>query len=92
MKLLTLEEKLALNKYDVDKEVHIRIKEDICKDCSQKPCIFTCPAGCFKETEDHVTFSYEGCLECGTCRILCDEEAVEWILPRAGLGICYQYG
>jgi ferredoxin like protein len=86
------EDKLALNKYDVDKEVHIRIKEEKCNDCLERSCLYVCPAACFKPVEDHITFSYEGCLECGSCRIACDREAIEWTLPRAGFGICYQYG
>lgn len=92
MKQKSIEDKLAVNKYDVDKEVHIRLKEDICKECIDFSCVYTCPAGCFKRSGKHVTFSYEGCLECGSCRIVCDKDAVDWCLPRAGFGICYQFG
>lgn len=87
-----IEDKLAVNKYDVDKERHIRIKEDICATCETHLCSYTCPADCFKLREGNITFSFEGCLECGSCRIVCDNEAVEWALPRAGFGICYLYG
>lgn len=92
MKTVSIEEKLAVNKYDIDKEVHIRIKEDICKSCHEYPCVYTCPADCFKLREGNLTFSYEGCLECGSCRIICEEGAIDWALPRGGFGICYQYG
>lgn len=92
MKPKTIEEKLAVNKYDIDQEVHIRIDEDICKKCDKHECIYACPADCFKLTEGHITFSFEGCLECGSCRIVCEEGAIDWALPRGGLGICYQYG
>ena len=92
MKPGNVEEKLAVNKYDIDKEWHIRIKEDICTTCESKPCLYACPAECFKFREGHITFAYEGCLECGSCRIVCDKGAVEWALPRAGFGICYQFG
>jgi ferredoxin like protein len=88
----SIEDKLAVNKFDIDKERHIRIKEDFCDECEGYPCIYACPAGCFKLGEGHITFSYEGCLECGSCWIVCDKEAVEWTLPRAGFGICYQFG
>ena len=87
-----IEDKLALNKFDVDQEVHIRIKEDICFQCKEQDCLYACPAGCFTAVEDHITFSFEGCLECGSCRIACDKDAVDWTLPRAGFGICYVYG
>ncbi len=92
MKPSNIEDKLAVNKYDIDKERHIQIKEDICKICEQNPCLYVCPADCFKLRDDRISFSFEGCLECGSCRIMCDKEAVEWALPRAGFGICYQYG
>ncbi len=92
MKRTSVEDKLAVNKFDIDKERHIRILEDICATCEARPCAAACPAGCFKPGEDHITFSYEGCLECGSCRIVCDKDAVEWTLPRAGFGICYLFG
>ena len=92
MKPQTIEDKLSVNKYDIDKEVHIRVREDICNECEKHPCLYACPADCFKLKEGHITFSYEGCLECGSCKLICDEEAIDWILPRAGFGICYQYG
>ncbi len=87
-----IEDKLAVNKFDVDQEVHIRIKEDICSQCREQDCLYACPAGCFTVFEDHITFSFEGCLECGSCRIACDKEAIDWTFPRAGFGICYFYG
>jgi len=92
MNPVDIEEKLAVNKYDIDKDVHVRIRDDICKTCDKHYCLFVCPANCFKLTEGHITFSFEGCLECGTCRISCDKEAIEWELPRPGFGICYIYG
>jgi ferredoxin like protein len=87
-----IEDKLAVNKYDIDKDRHIQINEDICATCDVRPCVFVCPADCFKRRDEHIKFSFEGCLECGSCRIVCDKEALEWSLPRAGFGICYQYG
>jgi ferredoxin like protein len=93
MSAMKIEDKLALNKFDIDREVHIRLKENVCEECEGHPCLYTCPADCFKLGEDkRLTFSYEGCLECGSCRTVCDKDAVEWNLPRAGFGICYQYG
>ena len=92
MSPVTVEDKLAVNKYDVDRDVHIRIREDICKVCNGHYCVYACPADCYKLTDEHITFSYEGCLECGSCRIVCKLGAVEWNLPRGGFGVCYEYG
>jgi len=92
MNFTSVEDKLAVNKYDIDRDFHINTNEDICETCEGHFCVFTCPADCYKLTDGHITFSFEGCLECGSCRIICDKEAIEWVLPRPGLGICYQYG
>jgi len=92
MSTATIEDKLAVNKYDIDKEVHVSIREEICRKCDKYDCLYACPAGCFKLIEDHITLSYEGCLECGSCQIVCSKGAIDWVFPRAGFGICYEYG
>lgn len=92
MSIPKIEDKLAVNKFDVDEDVHIRLDAEKCQECESHPCLYICPAECFKRTEGHITFSYEGCLECGSCRIVCDTEALDWTLPRGGFGICYEYG
>ncbi|MFA6411368.1 MAG: hypothetical protein WCW53_01645 [Syntrophales bacterium] len=91
---MKVEEKLALNKFDIDREVHIRVDEAKCKSCDLKPCMYACPAECYtiRGEGGHLTFSYEGCLECGSCRFSCDEGAIDWVNPRGGFGVCYQYG
>jgi len=87
-----VEDKLAVDKFDVDREVHIQVDGDICKACEEHYCVYVCPADCYKLGEGHVTYSYEGCLECGSCRIACRRGAIEWTLPRAGFGVCFEYG
>ena len=92
MSNVTIEDKLAVNKYDIDRDVHITINEDTCEACEGHPCFFICPADCYKLVRGRISFSYEGCLECGSCRIVCDKGAINWTLPRSGFGICYEYG
>jgi ferredoxin like protein len=89
---MKIEEKLAVNKYDIDRESHVKINEEECRSCTDRRCLWACPAGCFNLVEDKLMFSFEGCLECGSCRIVCEKGAIDWTLPRAGFGICYQYG
>ena len=88
--------KLALNSYNVDAtRAHIRISDaDVCLQCERQQCVNCCPANCYAPTGDgHVVFSYEGCVECGTCRIVCHEfRNIEWTYPRGGFGIQYQFG
>jgi ferredoxin like protein len=87
-----IEEKLAVNKYTLDRDVHITLNETKCGRCEDHPCVYVCPAGCFDFVDDHITFSFEGCLECGSCRIVCRDGSISWTLPRGGFGICYEYG
>jgi ferredoxin like protein len=89
---MKVEEKLALNKYAQAPQPHIVVNKDRCSVCEQKPCIYACPADCFVLREAHVSFSHEGCLECGSCRIVCPENAIDWAYPKGGFGICFQYG
>ncbi len=92
-----VEEKLFENRYRVDEgRAHISIKEpDVCRDqCETPSCTWACPAGCYSLGEDgSVTLSTDGCLECGTCRLLCSEHFnVEWSYPRGGYGVLYKFG
>ena len=34
----------------------------------------------------------DGCLECGTCRLVCDAKNVDWNYPRGGFGILFKFG
>ena len=56
--------------------------------------VIMCPANRYRYTDDgKKAFYYEGCLECGTCRVLCGKEALErWTFPRKDKGVEYQYG
>ena len=92
MNPISVEDKLAVNKYDVDKDIHIKVNKDTCETCEIHSCLYVCPAECFKLTGGHIIFSYEGCLECGSCRIVCGKKAIEWSLPRSGFGVCFEYG
>ena len=88
-------DKLGINAYNVDTKAHIWIIDrDICLQCEKQQCINCCPAACYEPQPDgRVLFSYEGCVECGTCRIVCNEfDNVGWTYPRGGFGIQYRYG
>ncbi len=87
-----IDAKLAPNNYYIDTDFHIRFNRNSSQKCQSHSCLYVCPAGCFKLRDGHITFSYEGCLECGSCRIACEKNAIEWVLPKHGFGICYAYG
>lgn len=87
----TLPEKLFLVRFKADTESHLKVDHEKCKVCGDKSCIYICPAEVYKMDEmENIIISYEGCLECGTCRIAC--EFIEWKNPKGGFGVCYRYG
>ncbi|MET1102165.1 MAG: 4Fe-4S dicluster domain-containing protein [Pyrodictiaceae archaeon] len=92
-KPLSIEERVSLTKFNIHDKPHIIVKTDLCEKCRTKPCIITCPAGLFQIDENgKLVFIYEGCLECGACRVICPYEAVEWHYPSGGYGVWYRFG
>lgn len=87
---------LNLNRFEVDEEEpHIVLDKEICKTkCKEKPCLTACPAVLYKlDKTGEMTFDYAGCLECGTCRIVCREKGIiKWEYPRGTFGISYRQG
>ena len=94
---VNVEEKLFQNRYRVDHgRPHIRIKQpEICSnDCVSQACTYICPASCYTaEGNGTVTLITDGCLECGSCRVICTEHRnVDWEYPRGGHGILFKFG
>jgi len=39
------------------------------------------------------TIDYAGCLECGTCRVVCNDKGiVKWEYPKGTFGVNFRYG
>ncbi|WP_081772061.1 ferredoxin family protein [Paraburkholderia nodosa] len=94
---VNIDEKLFQNRYRVDVgRPHVQIKnpETCINECSDKSCTFVCPASCYRnENNGAVTLITDGCLECGSCRILCREHRnLSWEYPRGGHGIQFKFG
>lgn len=88
---MNIDDKLALNLFHVAAEPHLKINPDICRKCPHKACTTVCPVENYTINEDgEVVLSWEGCLECGTCRIVCDQGSLEWEYPQGGCGILYR--
>jgi ferredoxin like protein len=94
MKRMGVEEKLGLNKFLLDEgNPHIKINKEICRACTGKPCLVACPDSLYTLKEEEIGFDYAGCLECGTCRIICPKPgAIDWSYPRGTFGVAYRYG
>ena len=90
---MILAERLLKTRYVVDvHSAHILVDTAVCAECMESPCIHVCPAQCYQKEKDRITFSYQSCLECGSCRIVCPSGAVTWKYPRGGFGVCYRFG
>ena len=90
-----VEEKLFQNRYLVDAgRPHIRVKPHAVPSPGLMAMTRLCPAGCYAVTESgKVEVAADGCLECGTCRIVTkDTGEVEWNYPRGGFGVLYKFG
>jgi ferredoxin like protein len=95
VKKLSIEQLLGVNKFLVDDDqAHIKVNKEVCRTCTEKPCTYACPAGLYTLKEDEIHFDYLGCLECGTCRVVCpnSKKAIIWAYPRGGFGVQFRYG
>ncbi|MBP2031727.1 ferredoxin like protein [Clostridium algifaecis] len=88
---VNIDDNLYLNTYNADTLPHLTIKDQkICDNCKEKICTFICPARVYECKDGHVTVCYEGCLECGACRIICPYNNIDWNFPRGGFGIQFR--
>jgi len=94
MKPMSIEDRLGLNKFAVDEEfAHIKVNNEICATCETKPCTWACPALLYSLVDGAIKFDYAGCLECGTCRVVCPKPgALTWEYPQGTMGIQFRYG
>ena len=88
------EELLGLDKFIVDEEeAHIVLDKRICATCKEKPCLVVCPAVLYTLKGEEINFEYAGCLECGTCRVVCKNKGIiKWHYPRGSFGVSFRYG
>lgn len=95
---VNVDELIGVNKYNVDEEsVHIELnREDLDEvdDSEFQKLVRICPAALYKvDAEGHKTFDYVGCLECGTCRICCEDTIIKkWENPAPSMGVVYRFG
>ena len=91
--VMTIEEKLLKTRFVVNSGTpHITVDTSLCPDCSDEPCLTVCPVQCYQKEKNRIVFSWENCVECGSCRIVCPTGAVTWNYPWGGFGVCYRYG
>lgn len=93
---INVDEKLGTLTYKADHHPHIVLKSaDPCaKKCDSKPCTTVCPAQVYRweDAQKKVLVSFENCIECGACRMLCPFDNIDCHWPRGGFGVQYKYG
>jgi len=89
---MAIEDKLCKVRFNVDDTPHIKVDTTICESCSEKPCLHVCPAQNYTLQEGKLTFTWQGCVECGACHIVCPTDAIQWDYPRGGFGVSLRYG
>lgn len=90
-----VEEKLFQNRYLVDAgKPHIVVRPHDKPSANLLAMTRVCPAGCYSEMANgQVEITPDGCLECGTCRILCEPSGeIIWNYPRGGFGVLFKFG
>ena len=94
MARMTIDDKLGLDVFHTD-EVHSHIDVDLefTDEDEIWKLVLACPAECYKYIDGKLNFSWLGCLECGTCRVLSKGKIVkDWNHPQAGFGVKFRQG
>ena len=91
---MNVEEKIALDAIKNDRESHIRLDQEQCAACAERWCIAACPGHLYSRNSEtgEMVVEFSGCLECGTCGIVCVHGAITWDYPRGECGVQYRYG
>jgi ferredoxin like protein len=90
-----VEDKLYTNRYVVDSgRPHIKVKPHTTPSTALLAMTHVCPANCYAVNDrGQVEVAPDGCMECGTCRVLCAEtDDIEWNYPRGGFGVLFKFG
>ncbi len=93
MNRMSVDDKLGTNLFRIDENnPHITVKQDKADEKEIRKLLLACPAHLYTLDENgKLQFSYEGCLECGTCRVLCHKSLIkEWDYPANGKGVHYR--
>ncbi len=90
----TVDKKLAVLAIKPQAESHIVPDQQLCSRCDSRPCIVACPAELWALNDEtgEMTIEHAGCLECGTCLLVCPQDAVAWRFPDGTFGVQLRWG
>ena len=93
---MSIDDKLGVNKFNADMSwSHIDVDKQHPNKEEVRKVVLACPAHLYRLDDDGVTikFNHEGCLECGTCRVVSGGKVVkEWEHPQGGKGVQFRKG
>lgn len=90
-----VEDKLYQNRYLVDAgRAHIKVRPHTTPTPALRSLLTACPARCYElNDQGQVEITADGCVECGTCRIIGEPSGdIEWNYPRGGYGVLFKFG
>lgn len=93
--LIRVEDKLFYNRYLVDAgRPHIKVRPHTTPTPVLLKLLKICPGRCYEQNDEgKVEVTVDGCLECGTCRVLGEPTGdIEWNYPRGGYGVLFKFG
>ncbi|WP_027168896.1 ferredoxin family protein [Mesorhizobium sp. WSM3224] len=92
---LRIEDKLFQNRYLIDAgRPHIKVRPHQTPSANLLALTRVCPAKCYElNATGQVEIAADGCMECGTCRVLCEASGeIKWDYPRGGFGVLFKFG
>lgn len=94
MAKISLDNKLAVDRFlSEERNPHIVLSKDFDNPKDIELVVMACPAGLYRYEDGKVSFNHEGCLECGTCRVLSKGKLVKtWGHPMGGKGVEFRQG
>ncbi|WP_176085659.1 ferredoxin family protein [Martelella sp. HB161492] len=95
VKKVRVEDKLYQNRYLVDVgRPHIKVMPHETPSANLLALTKVCPAKCYElNDKGQVEITADGCMECGTCRVLCEAAGdIQWDWPRGGYGVLFKFG
>lgn len=91
---MSIDDKLGLDRFRADKSyAHITVNQEFKDEKEIERVALACPAKLYSYENGKVNFNHEGCLECGTCRVVSGGKVVEsWNHPQGGMGVEFRHG
>src|SRR2546427_11446626 len=68
---LSVDARLALDKFEPDDEPFIVVATYICRTCDTKPCLYVCPSQVYRLDKVGLVCNADGCFEVGACGVVC---------------------